>query len=181
MCIVLDDQRPQSQDLQRFLTDYCKHWRGTGLQLGLKSSVLDQVEADYHTLSECFRVTLEKWLQLNVGVTWANLELAISNANRQNLGLQPLTNGKENRSVCVCLSVYLCGCVFEGVYVFVGMYVRVCMCVCVCVCTCTHARTHVVGIGASLCACGCVYIMWVHMCVCMCVCVFVCRCGCVYM
>ena len=45
----------------RFLTHYCKHWRGTGLQLGLKTSVLDQVEADYHTLSEHLRVTLEKW------------------------------------------------------------------------------------------------------------------------
>ena len=95
LCIVLDDERPESKDLQRFLTDYCKHWRGTGLQLGLKSSVLDQVEADYHTLSECFRVTLEKWLQLNVGVTWANLELAIINENCQSLGLQPLTTGKE--------------------------------------------------------------------------------------
>ena len=79
----------------RFLTHYCKHWRGTGLQLGLKTSVLDQVEADYHTLSEHFRVTLEKWSQLNVGVTWGNLELVISNANRGSLGLEPWTAGKE--------------------------------------------------------------------------------------
>ena len=86
---------PESRDLHRFLTDYCKHWRGTGLQLGLNTSVLDQVEADYHTLSERFRVTLEKWLQMNVGVTWGNLELAITNANRESLGLQPLTTGKE--------------------------------------------------------------------------------------
>ena len=43
---------------------------------------------------ECLRATLEKWLQLNVGVTWGNLELAITNANRENLGLQPLTTGK---------------------------------------------------------------------------------------
>ena len=93
--IVLGDQKPYPKDLNRFLTDYCKHWRATGLQLGLKSSVLDQLEADYHTLSERFRVTLEKWLQLNVGVTWANLELAITNANRESLGLQPLTTGKE--------------------------------------------------------------------------------------
>ena len=92
---MLGDQRPESKDLQRFLTDYCKHWRGTGLQLGLKTSVLDQVEADNHIQSERFRVTLEKWLQLNVGVTWGNLELAITNANRENLGLQPLTTGKD--------------------------------------------------------------------------------------
>ena len=99
MCTVLDNQRPEPKDLQRFLTDYCKHWRGTGLQLGLKTTVLDQVEADHHTVRERFRVTLEKWLQLNVGVIWGNLELAITNANRESLGLQPLTTGKNwNRS-----------------------------------------------------------------------------------
>ena len=43
---------------------------------------------------ECFRVTLEKWSQLNVGVTWGNLELAITNVNRGSLGLEPLTAGK---------------------------------------------------------------------------------------
>ena len=60
------------------------------LQLGLNSSLIDQLEADYDTLSEHFRVTLNKWLQLNVGVTWANLELAIANADRESLGLQSL-------------------------------------------------------------------------------------------
>ena len=95
--VIIDNQRPESRDLQRFLTDYCKHWRDTGLQLGLKSSVLDLV-ASAHPMDdrECFRVTLEKWLQLNVVVTWVNLELAITNANRQSLGLQPLTTGKES-------------------------------------------------------------------------------------
>ena len=93
---MLDDRRPESKDLQRFLTDYCKHWRDIGLLLGLKSSVLDLV-ASAHPMQdrECFRATLEKWLQLNVGVTWGNLELAITNANRENLGLQPLTTGKD--------------------------------------------------------------------------------------
>ena len=55
------------------------------------------MEADHHTMSERFRVTLEKWLQLNVRVTWGNLELAITNANRESLGLQPLSTGKEYR------------------------------------------------------------------------------------
>lgn len=92
--VYLDNQKPEPKDLNRFLTDYCKHWRATGLQLGLKASVLDQVEGDYHTVRECFRITLEKWLQLNVGVTWRDLELAITNANRESLGLQPLTTSK---------------------------------------------------------------------------------------
>ena len=47
-------------------------------------------------MSERFRVTLEKWLQLDVRATWAGLELAITNANRKSLSLQPLsTTGKE--------------------------------------------------------------------------------------
>ena len=89
---------PGSKDLHRFLTDYCKYWRDIGVQLGLKSSVLDLV-ASAHPMQdrECFRVTLEKWLQLNVGVTWSNLELAITNANRENLGLQPLAASKEHK------------------------------------------------------------------------------------
>ena len=92
---MLGDQRPEPKDLHRFCNKYCQHWIATGLQLGLELSVLDQVKADNHTMSECFWVTLEKWLQLNVGVTWGNLELAITNANRESLGLQPLTTGKR--------------------------------------------------------------------------------------
>ena len=89
---MLGDQRPESKDLQGFLTDYCKYWRDVGLLLGLKSSVLDLV-ASAHPMQdrECFRETLGKWLQLNVRVTWGNLELAITNAIRQELGLQALT------------------------------------------------------------------------------------------
>ena len=96
MHIILDDQRPKSRDLQRFLTDYCKHWKDIGLILGLQSSVIDIV-ASAHPMQdrECFREILEKWLQLNVEVTWANLELAITNANRGSLGLQPLTTSKS--------------------------------------------------------------------------------------
>ena len=140
MCIVLDDQRPETTDLQRFLTDYCKHWRDIGVLLGLKSPALDLV-ASTHPMQnrECFRATLEKWLQLNVGVTWANLELAITNANRESLGLQRLTTGKKNRSVClsvfvgvslrVCMrlwvSMSVCLCLFVSMY---STYVCVCVC-----------------------------------------------------
>ena len=91
----LDDQTPEPRDLQRFLINHCEYWRGTGLELGLQLPVLRQVEADHHELKERFRVMLEKWLQINVGVTWGNLELAITNARRQSLGLEPLTTSKR--------------------------------------------------------------------------------------
>jgi len=93
--IQLDDQRPEPKDFQRFLIDHCELWRDIGLQLGLKSELLDEVASAHPMQSrECFRVTLEKWLRLNVEVTWENLELAITNANCGRLGLQPLTTGK---------------------------------------------------------------------------------------
>ena len=63
--------------------------------VGLRCAVLDQVASAHPTdVRECLRVTLEKWLHLNVGVTWGNLELAITNANREDLGLQPFTASK---------------------------------------------------------------------------------------
>ena len=94
-------------------------WRSIGLQLQLKTSVLDQVEADYHTQSERFRVTLEKWLQLNVAVTWAYLELAITNANRESLGLQPLMISK--RYIIVLTSPLLAICIIcvQAIYLTV--------------------------------------------------------------
>ena len=93
--IFTGSDRPESKDLQRYLTDYCHLWRGIGLKLGLRGVVLDQVASTHPTnVRECLRVTLEKSLQLNVGVTWGNIELAITNANRENLGLQPLTASK---------------------------------------------------------------------------------------
>ena len=95
MIYCLDDQRPDVRDLQRFLTSYCEYWRDIGLQLGLQSSVLDQVAADCHAQRERFRVTLDRWLQVNVRVTWGDLELAITNANRAGLGHEPLTTSKR--------------------------------------------------------------------------------------
>ena len=56
--------------------------------------VLDQVALAHPESRDRLRVTLEKWLQLNIGVTWRTLELAITNANRQCLGYDPLTRSK---------------------------------------------------------------------------------------
>ena len=68
----------QSIFLNFLLISYCKYWKGISLLQGLKSSILDLVVSAHPMQDrECFRVTLEKWLQLNVGVTWANLELAL--------------------------------------------------------------------------------------------------------
>ena len=94
---LLDNQRPEPEDLHKFLTAYCQHWRGIGLKLGVNNSVLKEI-ASAHPMKnrECFRETLEKWSDLNVEVTWGNLELAITNANRESLNIEPLTTSKKN-------------------------------------------------------------------------------------
>lgn len=90
------NQRPDPKDLENVLADHCKHWKSIGLQLGLRNVVLNRVESDHRNQQmECFRVTLEHWLNSNVEVTWKSLELAITNANRLYLGLRPLENGKN--------------------------------------------------------------------------------------
>ena len=85
--------------LNRFLTDYCEYWRPTGLKLGLQSAVLGLIESDHRLQQrECFRETLQKWLQQDVHATWRKLELAITNAKREYLGLDALDTSKLNGS-----------------------------------------------------------------------------------
>ena len=94
--VLLGSQRPKPKELHGILTNHCKYWRGTGLHLGLEDSVLRQIASAHPTSErECFRVTLEKWDDLNVGVTWGNLEVAITNANREHLGIEALPNCKK--------------------------------------------------------------------------------------
>ena len=86
--------------LNRFLTDYCEYWRPIGLKLGLQSAVLGLIEADHRLQQrECFRETLQKWLQQDIHATWRKLELAITNAKREYLGLDALKTSKSNGSL----------------------------------------------------------------------------------
>jgi len=83
--------------LNRFLTEYSEFWRPIGLKLGLESAVLNLVEADHRLQQrECFRLTLQKWLQQDVQATWYKLELAITNAKREYHGLDALIASKSS-------------------------------------------------------------------------------------
>ena len=96
--MILDGDKPEPVKFLRFLTDYCKDWVDIGLLLGLNSALLYQIEHENHSQRDCFRIVLEKWLQLKANATWNELELAITNARRQVLGYEPLSNltdGKE--------------------------------------------------------------------------------------
>ena len=77
--------------LSRYLTEYSEFWRPIGLNLGLQSSAMVLIEADHRLQQrECFRVTLQRWLQQDVQATWYKLELAITNAKREFHGYDAL-------------------------------------------------------------------------------------------
>ena len=77
-------------ELNRFLTEYCKLWKSIGYKLGLEDGVLDMIQSDYPTQRERFAAVLQKWLELDVKPTWNTLELAITNARREELSLETL-------------------------------------------------------------------------------------------
>ena len=89
------DERPTSKELNAILTDYCEHWNAIGLHLDLKRSVLKNIARD-HPMEERerFRVTLDRWLEMDTDASWSTLELAITNANREKSGLDALDTSK---------------------------------------------------------------------------------------
>ena len=82
-------------ELHKFLTKYCRQWRSVGYKLGLEDDVLNMIHDDHPTKErECFRVVLQKWLEQDTSVTWNTLELAITNALREELSLESLIECK---------------------------------------------------------------------------------------
>lgn len=82
-------------ELNRFLTMYCGQWRSIGYKLGLDDAVLNMIEGNHLTRQrECFRVALQKWLKQDTTATWNTLELAITNACREELSLEALQEGE---------------------------------------------------------------------------------------
>ena len=82
-------------ELNKFLTKYCGRWRSIGYKLGLSDDVLNMIHSNHPTQErECFRVALQKWLELDTRATWSILELAITNACREALSLEALQESK---------------------------------------------------------------------------------------
>ena len=83
-------------ELNKFLTKYCGHWRSIGYKLGLSDDVLNVIHSNHPTQErECFRVALQKWLEQDTMATWSTLELAITNACREELSLETLPKSKN--------------------------------------------------------------------------------------
>ena len=115
MCITyiyIGDGRPTAREYLRFLTTYCVDWKAIGLQLGLEQAALNVIGADHRDQNrECLRLTLESWLQMDIHATWSKLELAITNANRVNLGIDTLDASKADITIAVYNHDYLVDCI----------------------------------------------------------------------
>ena len=92
VCVhFIADGKPEMRELHKHLVKYCGLWRAIGLKLGLKDDLLETISRDNsRQQQECFRVMLQKWLIQDVSPTWNTLELAITNAQRNNLSLDDL-------------------------------------------------------------------------------------------
>ena len=84
------NEKPKMGELNRFLTEYCKLWKSIGYKLGLEDAVLDMIQSDCPSRREHFAAVLQKWLEQDSRPTWTTLELAITNARREELSLEAL-------------------------------------------------------------------------------------------
>ena len=81
------------KDLNRYVVKkYATDWHDIGIELGLEISVLNNIKQDNPRQGiTCFQRTLDKWLALNKeDATWKTLEIALTNVNRANSGLDPV-------------------------------------------------------------------------------------------
>ena len=88
----IENDTPKMIYLNRYVTkEYATMWRDVGLELNLQPSVLNTIEANNpQDAVKRFEVVLDKWLKLAYKATWRELEVALTNANRMLLGLDPV-------------------------------------------------------------------------------------------
>ena len=88
---------PTMGELNKYLTKYCELWRSIGYKLGLEDDVLNVIQSSHPMQTvECFREVLRSWLKQDVRPTWSTLELAFTNARRDELGVENLGAGERD-------------------------------------------------------------------------------------
>ena len=116
------------KDLNRYVVKrYATDWYDIGIELGLELDVLDIIKKDNcQECVTCFQKTLNKWLQLNSDdTTWKTIEIALTNINRTNLGLNPVDDGcsytESNKGTYISIiTKYVCSIVVYGKNISMG-------------------------------------------------------------
>ena len=109
-----EDKKPSIRDINRYTTKYSGNWRPIGIELGLESDVLDIIKTNHPSdCKACYQAMIEKWLKLNGITTWKVLEVALTNVNRQDLGLDPVVDtiddtiyGMQNMNVQLYINYF---------------------------------------------------------------------------
>ena len=100
-CFLLTTEtaKPSMLELNRFVVyrHSCK-WKNISIELGLEFDIIDEIEAKCnHDNTHCFQRTLNMWLKEKPCPSWNTLEVAITNVNRIESGLEPVASvhGKD--------------------------------------------------------------------------------------
>ena len=99
-----ENKRPTMRDINRYTKKYAADWKDIGIELGLELEDLAIIEKDHPSnCVSCFQSMIDKWLKLTVTATWKDLEVALTNVNRQKLDLDPVDDvyGMETINVPV--------------------------------------------------------------------------------
>lgn len=80
------------KDINRYTKSYAGDWKDIGLELGLQFERLGIIENDHSSRCvACFQSMINCWLNSSTkNTSWKALEVALTNVNRQKLGLDPV-------------------------------------------------------------------------------------------
>ena len=99
--MITENKRPSAIDLQRYVVhEYASKWNGIAIELGLKTSTVDNIKTNNQKCEDRLKDTLQKWLDVSVNATWNVLEVAVTNVKRAEMSLDPIINVYgENTSI----------------------------------------------------------------------------------
>ena len=99
--IYIEDDVPSMRDLNRYVVHKCaSEWEDIAFELGLDKQV-EIIKKDNRECKDCLRRTLQKWLDSSTPpATWKTLEVAITNAKRAQLFLDPVCDVYGENASC---------------------------------------------------------------------------------
>ena len=89
MLCCAETKVPTMKDINRYVTNkYAVDWKNIGIELDLHPDALRTIRGSDDV---CFQAMIDKWLLLaRDKATWKAIEVAITNVERQKLGLDPV-------------------------------------------------------------------------------------------
>ena len=110
VCGFTENERPIMRDINRYTRKYATDWNDIGLELGLDFEALAIIEKDNPSnCVACFKEMIHNWLRLTDNATWKDLEIALTNVNRQKLEFDPVDDvyGMETVNVYMYVCIYI--------------------------------------------------------------------------